>query len=162
MATFSGRVMEPKVQIGADTRLRPRSVFSAMAEAMASGSGSSCIRIRIRSAPSKCARTRSARARWQTRSRAGWIVLSHNAASETVVAPAMGRSSSRTTSTGVSGAASLTAARMRPNWAGRAATITGPRPPLSAWRMTAGSVGSPLSRYPRFAMPARRAPFSMR
>ncbi len=61
MATFSGRVMVPKVQIGAEVRLRPSSVLSASAEAMASGSGSSCIRIRIRSAPSKCARMRSTR-----------------------------------------------------------------------------------------------------
>ena len=59
MATFSGRVMVPKVQMGVEVRLRPSRVLSASAEAMASGSGSSCIRIRMRAAPSKWARIRS-------------------------------------------------------------------------------------------------------
>ena len=86
MARFSGRVIVPNVAIGAAVLVRPSRVRSAHAEAIASGSGSSCIMMSTRSASSKCARTRSTRARVTARSRAG---------SSTAVATAAGDSATR-------------------------------------------------------------------
>ena len=71
IARFSGRVMAPNVPIVAADFVRPSSVRSAHAEAIASGSGSSCIMMSTRSARAKCSRTRAARARATARSSAG-------------------------------------------------------------------------------------------
>src|SRR5438094_220665 len=67
IARFSGRVIVPNVAMGAAALVRPRSVRSASAEAIASGSGSSCIMMSTRSADAKWLRTRSVRLRAEAR-----------------------------------------------------------------------------------------------
>jgi len=73
------------------------------------------------------------------------MTRSPKAESGTTVAPDIGRSSSRSTSSGASGAASFTAAATRPSCPDGAATTTGPRPPLSASCRKAGSVTRPAT-----------------
>jgi hypothetical protein len=134
MATFSGRVMVPKVQSGAEVRVRPSRVLRASADAMASGSGSSCMRMSTRSASAKCSRIRSTRARPQARSSAGRMSDSPRVPSGTVVAPGTARPSSVTASTGPSGKASRAAATARARRDGGAAAITAPRWCFAAFR----------------------------
>ena len=104
MATFSGRVMVPKVQSGAEVRVRPSRVLSASAEAMASGSGSSCMRMSTRSASAKCSRIRSTRARADGPLERGPNERARRGAeSGTEVAPGTARPSSVTASSGTVG-----------------------------------------------------------
>src|SRR5882724_6078622 len=82
---------------------------------------------------------------------------SPKADSGTTVALDTGRSSSRSTRSGASGSASLTAAVTRASWPAGAATTTGPRPPLRESRRKVASVTLPaIARSPRRVSRARR------
>src|SRR5712691_1075585 len=160
IARFSGRPTVPKVPMVAPPRVRPSKTRSASAEAMASGSGSSWIMMRTCSARSKCARSRSTRARVSARSSAGSTTRSASTAVErSVTSPAgTGSPSSASTTTGAAGAARRSAARTRARRAAGTATTAASWPDENARRYTRSADRSPASaRPPARVMRAARA-----
>src|SRR5262245_59614717 len=153
IARFSGRVMVPKVAMGAAVLFRPRSTRRARAEAMASGSGSSWIRISTRSAGSKWARSLSTLARVVARWRAGSRTRRATVVPGPVVTPAWSSPtvpSSVIMTTGAAGRAARSAASTRVRRADGTATTRG-----SSWSPESRRYPAALSRSATWAIPPR-------